>query len=389
MKYITKHLGISSFSLALLVSGLLITFFAPVTASAQFVPCDGVTVPCTECHLLEMGNAILVWLIAVLFVIFGFVAAAAGWGLITAGGNTQALSAAKSKLVNALIGILIVLAAWLLVDTIMRQLLVDGDLSQYSGFGVWSEIECGSMTETFARVTEFPPEDTVTTVTLSPSAGGFCPIGFTMDLSGNCVPQTAPVSAGPGGICPAGYTMNLSGSCEPQTGPILPDAAGNCPPGYTFDPFGSCVFSGGTGPGNLAVNQSMGPIFNPASGGSSMVQPGAQARMQAMLANQFACLQSGFGRPIVINDAIAKAGSSRETNTPGSRHFQGDALDLSTAGMSNSEKIRLFNQAKSCGFSGFGFGNTILHVDLGNRRGWAYGNATYGGQNVQSLKNSI
>jgi uncharacterized protein YcbK (DUF882 family) len=111
--------------------------------------------------------------------------------------------------------------------------------------------------------------------------------------------------------------------------------------------------------------------------------------MQALLAGPFRCLQQGFGRSITINDGIAKAGTSRETQTPNSRHFHGDALDLSTRGMSDADQIRLFNQARQCGFRGFGFGATILHVDLGSSRGWSYNNSTYGGQSVGSLINSI
>ncbi len=144
-----------------LLTLLVATFlFTPLLAGAQgFVPCDGVNtsaggVACTECHLLQMGNTILVWLIMILFIVFGFVAAAAGWGLITAGGNVQAVSDAKSKFTNAIIGLIIVLAAWLIVDTIMRGLLNGGDLgTTYSGFSVWSEVQCGSMASTQAVVT--------------------------------------------------------------------------------------------------------------------------------------------------------------------------------------------------------------------------------------------
>lgn len=58
---------------------------------------------------------------------------------------------------------------------------------------------------------------------------------------------------------------------------------------------------------------------------------------------------------------------------------------LKGTGMSNADKIRLYNEAKRAGFTGFGFGNTILHVDLGPSRAWAYGNSTYGGVSVCSL----
>ena len=41
-------------------------------------------------------------------------------------------------------------------------------------------------------------------------------------------------------------------------------------------------------------------------------------------------------------------------------HFHGDALDISLAGMSDSEKIRLLREAQNAGFTGFGLGNNII-----------------------------
>ena len=122
------------------MAGVLLT---PDLVSAQglppLVPCDGID--CNACHFVEMGNTILVWLIGVMFVVFAAILAVAGWGLVTSGGNQTALSDAKSKFTNALIGLFIVLAAWLLVDTIMRGLLATGD-GTISGYGPWSEIKC-------------------------------------------------------------------------------------------------------------------------------------------------------------------------------------------------------------------------------------------------------
>ena len=92
-----------------------------------------------------------------------------------------------------------------------------------------------------------------------------------------------------------------------------------------------------------------------------------------------------FGGTIMVNDAIAKQGTSRERDTQRSQHFQGTALDLSTAGMDNATQLRLYNAAISAGFKGFGFGAGILHVDTGQRRHWAYGNSTYGGVKVADL----
>jgi len=323
--------------------------------------CEGPT--CSACHFVELANRLIKWLIGIVVMLFAVLAVWAGFSLVTSGGNPSALQDAKSRFTNAFIGFLIVLSAWLIVDTLMRGIVngTDGDIT---GYGPWSQIQCGTQSE--VGVT---PDTLNITIEAAEDAGLILP-----DAGGNC---------------PAGYTFDAFGSCVFQPTTVSPDAGGNCPAGYIFDPFGDCEFNPSSLPADLAVNQSMNPIFNPAQGGSSLVQPGAQEAMQALLAGPFRCLQQGFGRSITINDGIAKAGTSRETQTPNSRHFHGDALDLSTRGMSDTDQIRLFNQARQCGFRGFGFGATILHVDLGSRRGWSYNNSTYGGQSVGSLINSI
>lgn len=129
---------------------LLIVIFGfvslPGWVSAQgFVPCSGVN--CSACNLFQMGSSILTWLIGILFLLFAFMVFVAGWKLISSGGNTSAKEAAKSQLTNAIIGIIIVLAAWLIVDTLMRALL-SGGTGTISGYGPWQEIQCGAQTST-------------------------------------------------------------------------------------------------------------------------------------------------------------------------------------------------------------------------------------------------
>ena len=140
---------------------------------------------------------------------------------------------------------------------------------------------------------------------------------------------------------------------------------------------------------DVAVNASMKPLVNSLEGASSRVVAGADVRMEGLITGPFQAMQRAFGSALVINDAIAKDGTSRESETPNSRHFHGDAIDISTAGMSDEEKMRLVDAALAAGFQGFGFGNNILHVDLGSRRAWAYGNDTFGGMSVAELKAKI
>ena len=139
----------------------------------------------------------------------------------------------------------------------------------------------------------------------------------------------------------------------------------------------------------IKVNTSMNPLIGSLDGASRMVVEGADARLNSVLSGPFQQMQSIFGRQVTINDAIAKAGTTRENETPGSRHFHGDALDISLAGMSNEDKLRLVDAALQAGFQGFGFGNGILHIDMGQRRSWAYGNTEFGGLPLSELQAKV
>ena len=140
--------------------------------------------------------------------------------------------------------------------------------------------------------------------------------------------------------------------------------------------------------GQLRINQGMGPLLDLDGSQSRLTQRDAGAEIQATvtMARRMAGI---FGKPVTINDAIAKAGTSRERNTQGSQHFHGTALDLDVSGFSNEERLQLVNAALQAGFTGFGFGSNILHVDRGPRRHWAYGNSTFGGVSVASLGSTV
>lgn len=130
--------------------GLLI-YISPVEVFAQdptgLVPCDGTTEnPCNSCQLVVLGENILQWLIGVMLVIFAIMVAISGFNLVTSGGNPQAKTEAKKKLTNSFVAIVIVLAAWLIVDTLMRSLLLGGE-GQING-RPWSTLECINATET-------------------------------------------------------------------------------------------------------------------------------------------------------------------------------------------------------------------------------------------------
>lgn len=184
--------------------------------------------------------------------------------------------------------------------------------------------------------------------------------------------------------------MTVNGLNMPKDKP----ADANTPASSTyFDVNDQNLPAGGSiveiGSAKVVANSSMKPLLDSTAGASRMLKPGADTRLAGLLQGPFQTLQNTFGKPLVINDGLAKDGTSRESETPNSRHFHGDAIDISTAGMSDAEKLQLVDAAIAAGFQGFGFGNNILHVDIGARRAWAYGNSTFGGVSVADLKAKV
>jgi hypothetical protein len=104
-----------------------------------FVPCSGRS--CSSCDFVVMINTIIKWLIGMAFLFFAILATAAGFKLVTSGGNQSARESAKSSFQNAFIGLIIILAAWLIIDTLMRTLLKNSG-NDMDGIGPWSQVRC-------------------------------------------------------------------------------------------------------------------------------------------------------------------------------------------------------------------------------------------------------
>ena len=113
--------------------------FAANPTDKALVSCNGVD--CTFCdiattaqNVLNMGIYVVVFLSAVLF-------AWAGGKYVTAGGDTGKTGEARRILTNVGIGLVLILAAWLIVDTIMKT-LTNGS------FGPWNKV-CELLTQHF------------------------------------------------------------------------------------------------------------------------------------------------------------------------------------------------------------------------------------------------
>ncbi len=96
----------------------------PAGDPGGLVPCSGLD--CNFCSLVTMVNRIVTLLFEVMVVIAVILIAIAGFKLVTSAGNVAAMESAKKMITNAMIGFVIVLSAWLIVDTVMK-VMVTGE----------------------------------------------------------------------------------------------------------------------------------------------------------------------------------------------------------------------------------------------------------------------
>ena len=114
----------------------VVTFAQDVTA---IVPCGYEGAPdCQACHLVELADNIVRFLVQMGALLGTLAIIIAGVLLLSSGANMTRRQKAKSMIKNVVIGFLILIGAWFLVDTIIKQ-FVDSEQFQ---FGVWNQVQC-------------------------------------------------------------------------------------------------------------------------------------------------------------------------------------------------------------------------------------------------------
>jgi hypothetical protein len=182
--------------LIFLVSGI---FFGviPVQAAGGLIPCDGPD--CRACDLVSLGQKLLTWFIGTMAAVIVLIFAWGGMKMVMSGGSSEGVSEAKGMMTNSVIGFLILLGAWLIVDTVLKTVISEDAVVQKK-LGTWNKIECIALPE---RVTT-PDGDSVTVV------GG---AGGTTGRAGSCTPAR-------GGPCGTDALQGTFGSAASQASQI-------------------------------------------------------------------------------------------------------------------------------------------------------------------------
>jgi Type IV secretion system pilin len=186
-----------------------------ITANSVYVPSSA---PAWGCILATFQNA-MNFFVSFSTVIITIFIAWAGFTYMTSGGSAEKRSLANKRILNAVIGLVIVLCAWLLVDSLMKVIYNQG-----SAFGPWNSILAGDgAPDCIAPVANGQPLPGTTAAT-NPSAA-------TAPGQQSAVPAAPPSNlSGAGGACSASSIQSAvqaeGGSISASNANVLACVAG-------------------------------------------------------------------------------------------------------------------------------------------------------------------
>lgn len=119
---------------------LIAPFLVFGQSDVSLVPCKGIE--CQACHAITLVQNILNFIVMIAGGVAVLLFSYAGFLMLTAAGNTGKIEKGKDVFWNVVIGMVIILAGWLIIDTIMKAMFQGSALSATQGFGAWNEINC-------------------------------------------------------------------------------------------------------------------------------------------------------------------------------------------------------------------------------------------------------
>lgn len=130
----------------LIIFFLLIGFycFPLFVQAAGLVPCGGPSEPeCNICHLLQLAQNVVYFAIEIAFLIIVILIVYGGFLWIFSAGKEENIRTGQKTIYNAIMGLIIILAAWVIVNTIFWFLInFTGELDPEYYTGTWWKIEC-------------------------------------------------------------------------------------------------------------------------------------------------------------------------------------------------------------------------------------------------------
>jgi hypothetical protein len=220
-----RNLLISSGTLALLAVpaaafAATTDFFGPIIPKTGVCICDGSTTGGVA-SAMDWGCVIIViqnvtnFMVSMGVLLVVLAIAWAGFTLIVSGSKPEGRTRAKNLFLNSVIGLVLVLGAWLIVDTIMKTLYnsTESGTGASVSFGPWNTILARNADAYCLKPNKYPGQ--LTTGTVSPGGidavvGGILNAGTTNSSGGSCT-----VPKNPSNPC---SVQSLSNTCFAASG---------------------------------------------------------------------------------------------------------------------------------------------------------------------------
>ncbi len=124
---------------SIILSALYFSFFAVRVNAAGLVPCGGSQPACNWCHFGDLALNIINFMMYLIFPLATIMIVVGGIFIMTSGGSSARFSKGKEMITAAVIGILIALLSWIIIDTIISTIATG-----FKGIvGPWSKINLG------------------------------------------------------------------------------------------------------------------------------------------------------------------------------------------------------------------------------------------------------
>ena len=118
---------------------LLIPAFSYAICEGEIVPCGGDKPVCGFCHIFEITNNILVYVLTCLApIISGVMLILGGFYLMIAGVDPGQMQKGKEIILAAIVGLVIIFVSWVILNTF----LVSLNIATWTGLDNWWEFNC-------------------------------------------------------------------------------------------------------------------------------------------------------------------------------------------------------------------------------------------------------
>lgn len=113
-------------------------FFGPILPQSGSCHCD--PLPLDWGCVLQVIQNLIQFAVSLGVILMVLWIAYAGFSLMVSGGSAEARSQGKTRIMNAIVGILVILSAWLIVDFVMKVLYEPNTAFSGGVFGPWNSI---------------------------------------------------------------------------------------------------------------------------------------------------------------------------------------------------------------------------------------------------------